>query len=238
MKKIVFLLLVMSSFVSCLDAGNYLKGWETSTFEYSQVDYAETFGSDSLFFDVDGGLGMAWRGIFVFYHKVENKDLKGGFLLSYLKPSGIEEKPQDFVPNPYKVAGPAQPMLRNTYAVFSQSEESMMPERDFRFMDVDGTCLPMSCRVNNTEAVYEAVKKSFEPGDELKLIAQGYLKGALTLSTEIKLAADTTMYNWTKFDLSPLGPIDAIDFRLECTDPSIPLNFCLDDFAAQVEFYN
>lgn len=234
MKKIVFLLLLLVSFVSCIDSENHVKGMVATTFEY-QVNYDETFGSDSLFFDVDGGLGLAWQQLLVFYHKVENKEFKGGFMLSYLKPSGIEEKPQDFVPNPYKVAGPARPSLKNTYAVFCQSEESMMPERDFRFMEPNGICNPVACWVNNTEAVYEAVKKNFTPGDELKLIAQGYVKGAPTLSTEIKLAADTTMYNWTKFDLSPLGTVDAIDFILECTDPAVPLNFCLDELIAEVD---
>lgn len=230
MKKFVFIFIMLLMAASCIDGSSYVKGVISASFEYS-VDYNEAFGADSVFFDANEGIGLGWQGLLVFFHKVDNKQFKGGFQLSYLKPSGLEEKPEDYVVNPFRVAGPKT--ISNTYAVFNQTED--MPERDIRFIEANGTCKPTVCWVNNTEATYAALKEKFGPDNELKLVAQGYLKGEPAGKAEIKLAADTIMYNWTKFDISALGSIDAVDFSLECDGPSVPMYFCLDEFTADVE---
>lgn len=239
MKKIVVLLLSLMAVVSCIDGENYINGTLAASFEYDLghgLDYEQAFGADSVFFDVNGGYGFGWEALMVFYHKVEEKDFKGGFLLSYLKPSGMGDKSDDHVVNPYRVVGKKLAIEKNTYAVFCQTDDSMMPERDVKFVEPKGICKPSLCWVNNTEEVYEAIQKNFEFGkDELKLIAKGYYNDRPTGQAEIKLAADTTMYEWTKFDISALGTIDAVDFTLECTNPDIPLNFCLDNFISKVE---
>jgi hypothetical protein len=110
-----------------------------------------------------------------------------------------------------------------------------MPERDITFLSKQyGTCTVKHCWINNTEEVYEAAK-SFETGDKLVLTATGYLNGVMTGEAQINLALpDTTIYNWTKFNLEKLGDVDAIDFELYTSRTDIPTSFCLDELNVSV----
>lgn len=240
MKKIFFMLsAALVAAVSCSVEGGYSEQYQyVSTFDYSESIYDKEFGSDSLYFDENQKMGIVYYDL-AFCHKVaDDKSFKGGFLLSYLKAAGLGEKPKDHVVNSYKVAGP--PMeggILNTYAVFTQNNDpQLMPEHDVTFLSQQyGTFKVSSCWVNNTEEVYEAVKEKFENGDKLVLTATGYLDGRMTGSAEINLALpDTTIYNWTKFDLEKLGSVDAIDFELYSSRSDLPQAFCLDELTGLI----
>lgn len=236
-KSLLFIVAAMFLAASCMNKSTFTQKYvAVTTFDYSGVNYAEVFGSDSTYYDATNGIGLAWDDL-VFYHKVESGIFQGGFMLSYLKAAGTDEKPEDYVPNNHKVAGtPFQ--TRNVYAVFQQNpySSSSMPKHDIQFMAAAyGTCTLTQCWVNNTDAVYEAAKKSLKSGESLKLVATGFLNETVTGTAEIVLAADTTMYNWTKFDLSKLGTVDAVDFDLVCSNPAIPTYFCLDELTANID---
>lgn len=231
MRKLIFiistLLLVAAS---CSDGPTYYQEYVVvTTFEYSGTDYSKTFGEDSTYFESTNGIGLSW-GDLAFYHKVSSdKEFRGGFQLSYLKPSAAFEKPEGYTPNPYRAAGPVVSQTNRTYAVFSQTAE--MPDHDIAFLSsAYGKCVPEYCWVNNCEAAYEVLKQT---GENMTLTAKGYLGDQLTGTAEIKLAADTVMYNWTKFNLKPLGEIDHIDFELTA-GPSVPQHFCLDELKADI----
>lgn len=236
MKKSLLLVIAVAFLAaSCMNKSTFSQKYvAVTTFEYSGINYPEVFGSDSTYFDAANGVGLAWDDL-VFFHKVESGLFQGGFMLSYLKAAGTDEKPAEYVPNYYKVAGPPF-ATRNVYAVYHQNPYSTMSGHDVQFMAAAyGTCTLTQCWVNNTDAVYEAAKRSLKSGETLKLVATGYLDEKVTGKAEITLAADTTMYNWTKFDLSKLGSVDAIDFDLVCDNPAIPTCFCLDELTASID---
>lgn len=241
MKKIIVFIIAASALLAACTTGPGYSAeyYENVSFEYSYdyKDYPELFGEDSTYFDVKGGIGIGW-GDLGFFHKVENNEFKGGFILSYLKPAGdgTKERPQDYVVSPYRAMGSFYPTNR-TYSIYiNNKDNAMMPEHDFKFYSVKyGTCTMSHCWVNNTEEVFDAVKKNFKPGDELRLKAIGYLNGAQTGTAEIKMAADTAIYNWTKFNLAPLGSVEDIDFEVTCTNSNVPLNFCLDELVAKIK---
>ena len=235
MKKSLLLVIAVAFLAaSCMNKSAFSQKYVTvTTFDYSNINYVEVFGSDSTYFDATNGIGLMWDDL-VFFHKVESGLFQGGFMLSYLKAAGTDEKPAEYVPNDYKVAGTPF-ATRNVYAVFHQNPYSEMPKHDIQFTaSAYGTCTMTQCWVNNTDAVYEAVKRSLNSGETLKLVATGYLNEKVTGTAEIMLAADTTMYNWTKFDLTKLGSVDAVDFELVCDNPAIPKYFCLDELTASI----
>ncbi len=233
MRKLVFAALAAVCMISCTKGADFFqKYYEISTFEYSGIDYDKVFGADSIYVGSPNDIGIGWGQDFAFGHKVSEATHLGGFSLSYMKPAGLADavKPEGYVKSLYRVSGPVR-AAKNTYAVFRQSYE--MPAKDFEFLNPTyGTCLPKICWVNNSELVYDALVS--KPGATLTLKATGYLKKTATGSAEIKLAADTVMYNWTKFDLTGLGSIDEIDFQLIASDPAIPLYVCMDELSAEI----
>ena len=232
MKRFIYIILAAFMIASCFEGSSYNEKFtDVVTFEYSQEDYVKLFGSDSTYFDSSNGLGIKWN-YFAFYHKVSNGAFLGGFQLSYMKPSGNADKSEGYLLNPYRVVGPQFSSVNKTYSVFFQSADpSDMPEHDFGFLvPNNGSCTPRYCWVNNSEAVYEAVK----PGDEFKIVAKGFLAGQETGRAEVMLAADTVVYNWTKFDLAKLGSVDAIDFEIISSNASVPKYFCMDELVADV----
>lgn len=234
MRKLIFIIAALTFLASsCSDGPTYSQQYViVSTFEYTDTDYEKVFGSDSTYFDATNGIGLSW-GDLAFYHKVEiGGFFQGGFMLSYMKSAGFGEKPEGYTPSPYRVAGNYSSKTNRTYAVFCQEASPMMPTHDVVFLSSKyGTCTPRHCWVNNSEAVYEALK---ENGGSLTLKATGYLGDDVTGTAEIKLAADTVMYNWTRFNLAPLGVVDAVDFELQTT-AQIPMRFCMDEFTADIK---
>lgn len=238
MKKILFMFFAAVAAVSCALEGGYSQTYQyVGSFEYSDDVYAQHFSSDSTYFDADGKLGVGY-GDLSYFHKLDAQGaFLGGFRLSYLKAAGLSEKPDGYVPNELRVAG--NPLSKkNTYAVYTVNyDPTQMPEHDIKIPELDYiSCTVSYCWVNNTEAVYEAVKENFNPGDKLSLVATGYLDGTPTGTAEITLALkDTTMYSWTKFDLSALGMIDAIDFEVLSSRSDVPKAFCLDELNATID---
>lgn len=245
MKKVILFVCAVVMAVSCsLTGGSYQKYQILTTFDYESmgVNYAESFGADSVYFDSVNKNGAYWQDL-LFHQKIsDNGDFLGGFAISYLAPSGMGEKKEgDYVYSDYKVAGPKLPSNQiNTYAVWYQNPDATkMPEKAVTFISWSlATCVLSHCYVNNTEAVYYAAKKNFTNGDKLTLTATGYLDGIMTGEETITMALpDTVMYNWTKFDLKKLGSIDKIDFELRSSNGSfgVPMTFCLDEIVADVE---
>lgn len=234
MKKIALLISAVLLAASCSIDGGYNQDYDlVSTFEYG-VDYDDAFGADSLYYDAQYKVGIQWNDV-VFKHNVaDDGTFQGGFILSHLEPAGMSPV-KDQAISDYRVAGPKL-SFNNTYAVYKMNmEPTAMPEHDIEFITKEyGTCTVNHCWVNNTETVYNAAK-SFQTGDKLVLTATGYRNGVVTGTAEINLALpDTTMYNWTKFNLAKLGAIDAIDFELYSSRSDIPTCFCMDEFSATV----
>lgn len=240
MKKFLLMIFAAAFAVSCsTDGPSYSSSYPIyATFEYPDLSYSTVFGPDSTFVDTEGRIGIGW-GDLCFSHKISDSgEFEGGFMLSYLKASGMDEKPEDYVVNPYRVTGPEFKLAKyNTYSVFyANPNDNMMPEKHFEFLSKKyGVCTMDHCWVNNTEAVHQAIKDNFTPGDELILKANGYLDGELTGTASIKLAADTTIYNWTKFNLKPLGIVDEVEFEMHSTARNIPTYFCLDEMMVSVK---
>lgn len=240
MKKILFVFFAASMLaVSCSMDGTYTEQYPyVSSFDYSDKVYETEFGSDSLYFDAEGKEGFPYGDI-AFYHKVaDDKTFKGGFLLSRLKAAGVGDKDKDYVVNEYRVAGPRfKDNQDNTYAVFVENKDaSLMPAKDVKFLASQYGSFDVShCWVNNTDLVYETAKEVFENGDKLVLTATGYRGGVMTGTASINLALpDTTIYNWTKFDLSALGSVDEINFELSSSRSDFPKAFCLDELSGRV----
>lgn len=233
MRKLFCAVVAAVCMISCTNSSTFFQRYvEVATFEYNGVDYVNVFGADSVYVGSPKDIGIGWGQDFVFGHKVNESTHLGGFCLSYMQPAGMEDavKPEGYKKSLFRVSGPVRAQ-KNTYAIFQQSYE--MPQKDFEFLNPTyGTCQPKICWVNNSELVYDALVS--KPGATLKLKATGYLKKAQTGSAEIKLAADTVMYNWTKFNLSGLGAVDEIDFELIASDPSIPLYVCIDELSADI----
>lgn len=234
MKKFFILVFAAVLSVSCLGDMEHSESYPLVTdFSYSSDVYIREFGADSTC--LGSGGGIVWYDL-AFHNKVSAaNEFKGGFILSYLKAPGLNVNSETHVINPDRVAG--NPFtLDNTYAVYHMSmNPSDMPERDITFLNKEyGTCTVKHCWINNTEEVYEAAK-SFENGDKLVLTATGYLNGVVTGEAQINLALpDTTMYNWTKFNLEKLGNVDAIDFELYASRADIPTSFCLDELNVSI----
>ena len=234
MKKFFILVFAAVLSVSCLGDMEHNESYPLVTdFSYSSDVYIREFGADSTC--LGSGGGIVWYDL-AFHNKVSAaNEFKGGFILSYLKAPGLNVNSETHVINPDRVAG--KPFtLDNTYAVYHMSmNPSDMPERDITFLNKEyGTCTVKHCWINNTEEVYEAAK-SFENGDKLVLTATGYLNGVVTGEAQINLALpDTTMYNWTKFNLEKLGNVDAIDFELYASRADIPTSFCLDELNVSI----
>ena len=257
MKRFIFVFAVMLLSVSCFeDSGTTMSNTLYATFDYSYV--SDSFDKDSIY--VDGP--FAWSGLIVFNNKVERegetfKAFKGGFALSCLKgdvvlpekddeeesaseaadegTDGGSEEQQPYVINPYRVYAPMG--TANNYAVFFQTDD--MPEHDFLFKASDvGTCVMKGCYVNNTVEVVDYVRKNFVPGDRITLKATGYLDGKMTGSDEINLAdysaqKDSVMTNWSVFNLTKLGSVDAVDFEIT-SNKEVPKSFCMDVMTVNV----
>lgn len=241
MKKILFILSVALMAVSCFDLDTASEESYTlvASFEYTGMNYAETFGADSLFFDNSKeGVGIGFNNL-AFYHKLnaDKTDVLGGFLASYLCTRRAEEGGDNA--NRAYVINPKY--TRNTYMVYRQNpQDANMPEHDVAFLQKShGTCEMVGCFVTNTVEVADSVAANFGLGDRLTLTATGYLAGAKTGEVEIALAdfsaqKDSIVSKWTAFDLKKLGFVEYVEFSMHSTRPDVPLNFCLDEMVSSI----
>lgn len=250
MKHFIFAVAVMLSMVSCFeDGGTTISDTLFTTFDYSYV--SDSFAKDSVY--VEGP--FAWSNLLVFMNKVEMdgekfKGFKGGFALSCLQGDvpvpekddtdaksgeGDAGSEEPTVINPFRAYAPKG--TENNYAVFFQTDD--MPEHDVIFNATNiGTCSMTGCYVNNTVEVVEYVRNNFENGNRITLKAVGSLGGVQTGTAEINLAdfsdqKDSVVTNWTMFDLSKLGSVDAVDFEI-ISSKDAPEVFCMDVMIAGV----
>ena len=103
MKKVILFVFAVVMAVSCsLDGGGYQKYEIRTTFEYNYqmgVDYEQTFGKDSVYHDTVGKAGAYWQDL-LFHQKISDAgQFLGGFALSYLAPSGMGDKKDDYINN-------------------------------------------------------------------------------------------------------------------------------------------
>ncbi len=232
-KKLLLIFAVAVCAASCLDSDTTYSTSYTldATFEYGNV-----FQSDSLFFDMQSGVGLGWKDM-AFYHKLDkdNKEFLGGFILSCLKGKG-ESEDDRFRVNSGRGYGESS----NYMVYYINPDESKMPEKDVEFLSSKyGTCTMAGCYVNNTKEVAEAVRNSFVDGDRLSIKMTGYLDGKVTASQEFVLAEynvlkDSLVTTWSPFQLDKLGMIEHIDIEIISTRDDIPKAFCLDDMIAKV----
>ena len=240
MKRIFLIFASLAAVVSCLDNPTYSSSYTAvATFEYDD----KVFDSDSLYFDKEySKTGFVWDYL-AFHHKVDegSSEFKGGFLLSRL--AVPESGTEGLSNNEYRVNVKASENLPNKYAVFHVTDA--MPEKHFSFVfdssgEIKGTCTMQSVYVNNTVAVTDAVKASFEDGDVMTLKAVGYLAGTKTGDAEIDLVEYTSVKDsivsaWTAFDLSKLGSVDRIDFDVVVPEgKDIPKTVCMDNMIAAI----
>lgn len=240
-RKIIFVMAVVLAAVSCSldDGGGYSQSFrEFATFEYSSIDYEDTFGSDSVYFDTDYGIGMIWSTL-IFQHKVTDGEFKGGFALSYLKSRG-EGADTLGLDNTFRVNATAAKSSKTYMVFYDNPEPDCMPEHSLYFNEETyGTCSMVGCMVNNTVRVKDSILVNFVAGDKLVVKATGYLDGVKTGTAEFLLAERTTQKDsvvsaWTVFDMRALGEVDNVDFEVVSTAAGIPPYFCLDNLQADV----
>jgi hypothetical protein len=243
MKKILILCAFAVSAISCLTKGAFSQSYVADvTFDFTDKVYASSF-KDSLYVLSDGS-GFAYGQYpVIFTQKHLDGKFQGGFLMSCLKGEGNGKLEQEAKENDlYRVHSKSGADGTKGYVVFYNNPvESMMYPHDIEFGYKDaGAFTPYSCYVNNTTHVARMIKENFVDGDRLVLKATGHRHDGSTAVASIVLAEqteakDTVMYNWTKFDLSKLGPVDFIDFELNSTNPSVPAYFCMDGLLAGVQ---
>lgn len=244
MKKCFFVAAVMLLMVSCLgDEPSVKRSYRLyADFEFSD-DYShyKFFGTDSLYFDENGGLGIGYD-LLAFLHKLNDDKtaVDGGFLLSCYKypDDGMTEGLVNTWRTNVKLA---EKQTRLSYLVFRDNpDEGMMPEHDIHFTALDyGMCQMAVCYVSNTVEVADAVAENFDKGDRLTLKATGYLDGNKTGHAEIHLAdfsaqKDSIVTEWTPFDLSALGSVEYVDFDIISTNEAVPGYACIDFVCADI----
>lgn len=247
MKKVLILILLGLSMISCLTSGEFSKTYPVyASFEYSNPK----FDKDSLYYKSELGNGIGWE-YFAFYHNVDTVSwtFHGGVLLSsqeghlYSPADTVAMAKSDslvFAQDRYRVHL-AKDLYENSYLVYyGNPDSSLMPAHDVEFLaSKSGTSRAYQCYVNNTGYVAYKVAQTFEPGDKLTLKATGYLKGVKTGEASIDLAdfsakKDSIVSTWTAFDLTKLELFDVIDFEVVSTKKEVPAYFCMDYFVASV----
>lgn len=245
MKKILILIFAAFAAASCLSKGSFVQNYTADiTFEYSDAVYSNSF-KDSIYV-VQSGEGEGFQYMqypLLFTQKAVSGSFKGGFLMSYLKGEKDGKLVKEAKENDaYRVHSEAGALGSKTYAVFYDNpDETMMLSHDveFGFKEL-GECTPLGCYVNNTTLVARKIKENFADGDKLVLKATGVKSDGTTVATSITLAEyteakDSVMYNWSVFDLKPLGLVEFIDFNIESTNPNVPGYFCLDGLLAGIK---
>lgn len=233
MRRIIYFVIVALIAVSCFDdmPTNSEKYTLDANFEVNDA----VFGSDSVRFDHETGLGIGYMDL-AFYHKLnpQKTAVVGGFALSRLKGSGSELGRNDL-----RVNSGAGLDGSPTYAVFKYDEPNM-PEHDIQFLNnTYGTCEMMGCYVNNTAEVVDSIRTNFQSGDRLTLKAVGYLQGVKTGEAEIDLASysalkDSIVVSWTPFYLNKLGSVEYVEFEIISTKENVPTSVCIDDVVARI----
>ena len=244
MKRLLLFFVMALCLASCLKS-NFSSSYNLQvTFEYTnESTYTNQFSKDSIAVIDDYALGFSWIDpTLVFGQKSSGGQFYGGFIMSYLKgeANGLLTKEAN-ANDRYRVFAPTGCCSSKTYAVFCDNPNAaMMPTEHVSFSYKSlGTCQTSGCYVNNTTLVARKVQEFFQDGDKLVLKAKGFLKDSPTGEASVVLAEyteakDSIVYTWTPFDLSALGSVDKVEFKVESTNANVPQYACIDDFVAGI----
>jgi len=127
------------------------------------------------------------------------------------------------------------------YAVYHDTLSTLMPEHAVLFAvpNEQSSCTMIQVCVQNVQAVAQAALYGtgladgpFTDGDYLTLTISGSKNGTSTGSKSVKLVDGRHLLEeWTQMDLTSLGSVDCLDFRLEASRSDMPLYCCIDDLA-------
>lgn len=238
--------------VSCMNNGSFKSSYN-DYFPF-ESDYLSNYTSDSLYFKGDFIQSSAGQTL-IFHGKraVEDiedvADFKGGFMLSLLRDTLVEE------------GHLAKGIYRSTYATVADTtgadnskgfaifryNPGNMPEHCVTFPHTAyGSCRPQLVSVCNTNLVANAVKygygscRAFQPGDYMKLVITSVLNGYPSANVEIMLAEYTDsglnmIDSWKRFDLTKLGDFDYLEFSILSNVDDVPLYCCIDGMVVSVD---
>ena len=235
---------------SCFDTGDYKTKYESyivvgfePEMEYDWADFVDEWfdhGKDTVSFFPN----FRWGPGYFFAKLDDQKVFQGGTALCRGKDTdaSAEREPSCFAVYDENVGN----QKSHAYAVFHQA--SMMPEHFIQIYlpTTESSCAAESMYVHNVQAVVQAVKHGvgladgpFQAEDYLLLTVTGMKGTSVTGTMEVKLVDGTSFIKeWTKVDITDLGSIDTIEFKLTSNRPDLPLYCCLDDLMVHyIEIY-
>ena len=235
---------------SCFNKGDYKTEYKSyisvgfePEMEYDWADFVyEWFnaGKDTVSFFPN----FRWGPVYFFAKLDDQKVFQGGTALCSGKDADAspERDPSYFAV--YDGNGGNQ--KSHAYAVFHQT--STMPDHFIQIYlpNTESSCAAETMYVHNVQAVVQAAQHGvglaggpFQADDYLLLTVTGMRGTTVTGSKEVKLVDGTTFIKeWTKVDISDLGSIDTIEFKLTSSRSDFPLYCCLDDLMVHyIEIY-
>lgn len=237
---------------SCFNKEDYKSEYDTHLLigfepesEYSWLDFADQFfngGKDTVAFYPSLSNGAVY-----FFAKLDDNEVyQGGMALCRGKDhdASAERKPSRFAV--YDEYGGNQ--KTHAYGVFHDTTATLMPAHFIQIAIPNelSSCSAEYVYVHNVQAAVQAAKHGvnlaggpFEAGDYLLLTITGIKGSAVTGTVDVKLIEGTEyVYEWKKVELTSLGGIDTIDFKLTSSRDDFPLYCCLDDLGLHyVEIY-
>jgi len=175
------------------------------------------------------------------FSSYEDQSFKGGWSLSVK----IDSLDADGNVSPYSSAGPgAGAGKSDVYAVFYQNPDNgVMTDYDWKiFFDgySEHNCTLIGCYIDNSSTTLKTLEANpLVDGDYMKLVVTGYLEDAEKGSVETYLFQCTdgkseVVTKWTSLDLSSIGNVDALRFRLVSNRSDVEPYFCMDSITMRV----
>ena len=214
-------------------------------YDYDWANFADQFfphEEDTVFFAANISQGPVY-----FFAKLDNeKAFQGGMALCRGKDADASgnRDASYFAVYDAKVGNQGS----RAYAVFHDAPADQMPEHFIQIYipTTESSCSPESVYVHNVQAVVQAAKYGvgladgpFQDSDYLLLTITGVKGTTVTGTKEVKLVDGTSfLKEWTEVDLTELGSLNFIDFKLTSSRADFPLYCCLDDLMVHyVEVY-
>ena len=217
-------------------------------YEYEWPDFADKFfphDEDTVFFAANITQGPVF-----FCAKLVEQDgqnvFQGGMALCRGKDTNAlpNRDPSYFAVYDEKVGHQGS----RAYLVFHDAPADQMPEHFIQIYlpNTESSCSAETMYVHNVQAVVQAAKYGvglaggpFQDDDYLLLTVTGMKGTTVTGTKEVKLVDGTSfLKEWTSVDVSDLGSVNYIDFKLTSSRPDFPLYCCLDDLMLHyIEIY-
>ena len=238
--------------VSCFNKSDYRNEYDSHLLiqfepdqEYQWGDFADQFfngGKDTVAFYPSISMGPVY-----FFAKLDAEEaFLGGAAICCGKDADASEGRNPSYFAAYDKYGGNQ--KSHAYLVFHDAPASLMPEHFIQVYipNTDSSCSAEQLYVQNVQAVVQAAKYGvglaggpFQDDDYLLLTITGMLDTKVTGTVEVKLVDGTkALEEWTKVDISSLGKVNIIEFKLTSSRGDFPLYCCLDDLQVHyVEIY-